>query len=102
MFFSLGVTAEYTETHVRMFLLRVPSTGCLGIDIHANRRCCDVAFQLDIEISVNELSVCCSGPVDLSVEGEISQNTTRSQNAKYSVKPACWCHYGKTALNFSD
>jgi deoxycytidine triphosphate deaminase len=57
IFFYLGVTEEYTETHAHVpFLEGKSSTGRLGIDIHATAGKGDVGFcgNWTLEISVKQ------------------------------------------------
>ena len=93
--FYLGVTEEYTETHVHVpFLEGKSSTGRLGIDIHATAGKGDVGFcgNWTLEIS-------CKQPVRIykfmpigqliyfPVEGEIAVKYNQKKNAKYSGQP---------------
>lgn len=93
--FYLGVTQEYTETHVHVpFLEGKSSTGRLGIDIHATAGKGDVGFcgNWTLEIS-------CKQPVRIykfmpigqliyfPVEGEIEVKYNQKKNAKYSGQP---------------
>jgi len=93
--FYLGVTQEYTETHVHVpFLEGKSSTGRLGIDIHATAGKGDVGFcgNWTLEIS-------CKQPVRVykfmpigqliyfPVEGEIAVKYNQKKNAKYSGQP---------------
>lgn len=93
--FYLGVTQEYTETHVHVpFLEGKSSTGRLGIDIHATAGKGDVGFcgNWTLEIS-------CKQPVRVykfmpigqliyfPVEGEIEVKYNQKKNAKYSGQP---------------
>lgn len=93
--FYLGVTQEYTETHIHVpFLEGKSSTGRLGIDIHATAGKGDVGFcgNWTLEIS-------CKQPVRVykfmpigqliyfPVEGEIEVKYNQKKNAKYSGQP---------------
>lgn len=93
--FYLGVTQEYTETHMHVpFLEGKSSTGRLGIDIHATAGKGDVGFcgNWTLEIS-------CKQPVRIykfmpigqliyfPVEGEIEVKYNQKKNAKYSGQP---------------
>ena len=91
----LGVTEEYTETHVHVpFLEGKSSTGRLGIDIHATAGKGDVGFcgNWTLEIS-------CKIPVRIykgmpigqliyfPVEGEVGVKYNAKKDAKYSGQP---------------
>ena len=91
----LGVTEEYTETHVHVpFLEGKSSTGRLGIDIHATAGKGDVGFcgNWTLEIS-------CKIPVRIykgmpigqliyfPVEGEVQVKYNSKKDAKYSGQP---------------
>ena len=91
----LGVTEEYTETHVHVpFLEGKSSTGRLGIDIHATAGKGDVGFcgNWTLEIS-------CKIPVRIykgmpigqliyfPVEGEVEVKYNTKKDAKYSGQP---------------
>ncbi len=91
----LGVTEEYTETHVHVpFLEGKSSTGRLGIDIHATAGKGDVGFcgNWTLEIS-------CKIPVRIykgmpigqliyfPVEGEVDVKYNTKKDAKYSGQP---------------
>ena len=91
----LGVTQEYTETHVHVpFLEGKSSTGRLGIDIHATAGKGDVGFcgNWTLEIS-------CKIPVRIykgmpigqliyfPVEGEVEVKYNSKKDAKYSGQP---------------
>ena len=91
----LGVTEEYTETHVHVpFLEGKSSTGRLGIDIHATAGKGDVGFcgNWTLEIS-------CKIPVRIykgmpigqliyfPVEGEVEIKYNSKKDAKYSGQP---------------
>ena len=91
----LGVTEEYTETHVHVpFLEGKSSTGRLGIDIHATAGKGDVGFcgNWTLEIS-------CKIPVRIykgmpigqliyfPVDGEVEVKYNSKKDAKYSGQP---------------
>ena len=91
----LGVTEEYTETHVHdPFLEGKSSTGRLGIDIHATAGKGDVGFcgNWTLEIS-------CKIPVRIykgmpigqliyfPVDGEVDVKYNTKKDAKYSGQP---------------
>ena len=91
----LGVTEEYTETHVHVpFLEGKSSTGRLGIDIHATAGKGDVGFcgNWTLEIS-------CKIPVRIykgmpigqliyfPVDGEVEIKYNSKKDAKYSGQP---------------
>ena len=91
----LGVTEEYTETHVHVpFLEGKSSTGRLGIDIHATAGKGDVGFcgHWTLEIS-------CKIPVRIyrgmpigqliyfPVDGEVDVKYNSKKDAKYSGQP---------------
>ena len=90
----LGVTEEYTETHLHVpFLEGKSSVGRLGIDIHATAGKGDVGF---CNYWTLEISVC--QPVRLypgmpigqliyfSVEGDVGMAYNRKPSAKYTAK----------------
>lgn len=91
----LGVTEEYTETHVHVpFLEGKSSTGRLGIDIHATAGKGDVGFcgNWTLEIS-------CKIPVRIykgmpigqliyfPVDGDVEVKYNSKKDAKYSGQP---------------
>jgi dCTP deaminase len=91
----LGVTEEYTETHVHVpFLEGKSSTGRLGIDIHATAGKGDVGFcgNWTLEIS-------CKIPVRIykgmpigqliyfPVDGEVEVKYNSKKDAKYRGQP---------------
>ena len=88
----LGVTEEYTETHVHVpFLEGKSSTGRLGIDIHATAGKGDVGFcgNWTLEISVKQpVRVYKGMPIGqliyFPVDGEIEVKYNQKKNAKYS------------------
>jgi dCTP deaminase len=90
--FYLGVTEEYTETHAHVpFLEGKPSTGRLGIDIHATAGKGDVGFcgNWTLEISVKQpVRVYKGMPIGqliyFPVDGEIEVKYNEKKNAKYS------------------
>lgn len=90
--FYLGVTLEYTETHVHVpFLEGKSSTGRLGIDIHATAGKGDVGFcgNWTLEISVKQpVKVYAGMPIGqliyFPVEGEIEVKYNEKKNAKYA------------------
>jgi dCTP deaminase len=90
--FYLGVTLEYTETHVHVpFLEGKSSTGRLGIDIHATAGKGDVGFcgNWTLEISVKQpVKVYAGMPIGqliyFPVEGEIEIKYNEKKNAKYA------------------
>lgn len=89
----LGVTTEYTETHVHVpFLEGKSSTGRLGIDIHATAGKGDVGFcnTWTLEISCTQpVRVYAGMPIGqlvyFVVEGEIENFYNTKDNAKYTV-----------------
>ena len=91
----LGVTQEYTETHVHVpFLEGKSSTGRLGIDIHATAGKGDVGFcgNWTLEISCKlPVRVYEGMPVGqliyFPVEGEIEVKYNNKKDAKYSGQP---------------
>ena len=93
--FYLGVTQEYTETHVHVpFLEGKSSTGRLGIDIHATAGKGDVGFcgNWTLEISCKQpVRVYKHMPIGqliyFPVEGEIEVKYNQKKNAKYSGQP---------------
>ena len=93
--FYLGVTEEYTETHIHVpFLEGKSSTGRLGIDIHATAGKGDVGFcgNWTLEISVKQpVKVYKGMPIGqliyFPVEGEIEISYDKKKNAKYSGQP---------------
>ena len=90
----LGVTVEYTETHVHVpFLEGKSSTGRLGIDIHATAGKGDVGFcnTWTLEISVAQpVKVYAGMPIGqliyFVVEGNIETMYNSKGNAKYNNK----------------
>lgn len=92
--FYLGVTEEYTETHLHVpFLEGKSSTGRLGIDIHATAGKGDIGFcnNWTLEISVKKpVRVYPGMPIGqliyFSVEGEIGTLYTEKANAKYNKR----------------
>jgi dCTP deaminase len=90
--FYLGVTLEYTETHVHVpFLEGKSSTGRLGIDIHATAGKGDVGFcgNWTLEISVKQpVKVYAGMPIGqliyFPVDGEIEVKYNEKKNAKYA------------------
>ena len=93
--FYLGVTEEYTETHIHVpFLEGKSSTGRLGIDIHATAGKGDVGFcgNWTLEISVKQpVRVYKGMPIGqliyFPVDGEIEVKYNQKKNAKYSGQP---------------
>lgn len=91
----LGVTQEYTETHVHVpFLEGKSSTGRLGIDIHATAGKGDVGFcgNWTLEISCKKkVRIYKFMPIGqliyFPVEGEIAVKYNQKKNAKYSGQP---------------
>jgi dCTP deaminase len=89
--FYLGVTEEYTETHLHVpFLEGKSSVGRLGIDIHATAGKGDVGFcnHWTLEISVKQpVRVYAGMPIGqliyFEVCGEIATPYNRKQSAKY-------------------
>jgi dCTP deaminase len=92
----LGVTEEYTETHIHVpFLEGKSSTGRLGIDIHATAGKGDVGFcgYWTMEISVKiPVRVYAGMPIGqlvyFSVEGNILNPYNKKTSAKYSGQGA--------------
>lgn len=92
--FYLGVTEEYTETHLHVpFLEGKSSVGRLGIDIHATAGKGDVGFcnHWTLEISVKKpVRVYAGMPIGqliyFAVQGDIQTNYRDKQNAKYNQK----------------
>ncbi len=90
----LGVTQEYTESHVHIpFLEGKSSTGRLGIHIHATAGKGDVGFcnTWTLEISViHPVRVYAGMPVGqliyFEVAGEVINPYNRKQNAKYTTR----------------
>ena len=93
--FYLGVTEEYTETHIHVpFLEGKSSTGRLGIDIHATAGKGDGGFcgNWTLEISVKQpVRVYKGMPIGqliyFPVDGEIEVKYNQKKNAKYSGQP---------------
>src|SRR5579871_5050926 len=96
--FYLGVTDEYTETHVHVpFLEGKSSTGRLGIDIHATAGKGDVGFcnTWTLEIScVHPVRIYAGMPIGqliyFPVDGEVKNKYNNKKNAKYNdrtIKP---------------
>ena len=91
----LGVTQEYTETHLHVpFLEGKSSTGRLGIDIHATAGKGDVGFcgNWTLEISCKiPVRVYEGMPVGqliyFPVEGDIEVKYNNKKDAKYSGQP---------------
>jgi dCTP deaminase len=94
----LGVTEEYTESHLHVpFLEGKSSIGRLGIDIHATAGKGDVGFcnTWTLEISVIQpVRIYAGMPIGqlifFSVEGKVSTKYIRKKNAKYitrTIKP---------------
>ena len=94
----LGVTEEYTETHVHVpFLEGKSSVGRLGIDIHATAGKGDVGFcnTWTLEISVRQpVRIYASMPIGqliyFVVEGSVKNPYNKRKSAKYnqrSLKP---------------
>src|ERR1700685_4304438 len=91
--FYLGVTEEYTETHVHVpFLEGKSSTGRLGIDIHATAGKGDVGFcnTWTLEISCTQpVKVYAGMPIGqliyFVVEGEIDVFYNTKDGAKYNT-----------------
>lgn len=90
----LGVTQEYTESHVHIpFLEGKSSTGRLGIHIHATAGKGDVGFcntwTLEITV-VHPVRVYEGMPVGqliyFEVAGEVLNPYNRKQNAKYTKR----------------
>ncbi len=91
----LGVTEEYTETHVHVpFLEGKSSTGRLGIDIHATAGKGDVGFcgNWTLEISCKiPVRVYKGMPIGqliyFPVDGEVEVKYNSKKDAKYSGQP---------------
>jgi dCTP deaminase len=91
----LGVTEEYTETHVHVpFLEGKSSTGRLGIDIHATAGKGDVGFcgNWTLEISCKiPVRVYRGMPIGqliyFPVDGEVDVKYNSKKDAKYSGQP---------------
>ncbi len=91
--FYLGVTEEYTESHIHVpFLEGKSSTGRLGIDIHATAGKGDVGFcnTWTLEISVKKpVRVYAGMPVGqliyFVVSGEILTPYNKKAQAKYNA-----------------
>jgi len=91
----LGVTEEYTETHVHVpFLEGKSSTGRLGIDIHATAGKGDVGFcgNWTLEISCKiPVRVYKGMPIGqliyFPVDGEVDVKYNTKKDAKYSGQP---------------
>lgn len=91
----LGVTVEYTETHVHVpFLEGKSSTGRLGIDIHATAGKGDIGFcgHWTLEISCKiPVRIYAGMPVGqliyFPLEGEVDVSYDKKDNAKYSFQP---------------
>ena len=92
--FYLGVTEEYTETHLHVpFLEGKSSTGRLGIDIHATAGKGDVGFcnNWTLEISVKKpVRVYAGMPIGqliyFEVKGDIGTLYSEKENAKYNQR----------------
>lgn len=92
--FYLGVTEEYTETHLHVpFLEGKSSVGRLGIDIHATAGKGDVGFcnHWTLEISVKQpVRVYAGMPIGqliyFEVRGEIATPYYRKKTAKYNKR----------------
>lgn len=92
--FYLGVTEEYTETHVHVpFLEGKSSVGRLGIDIHATAGKGDVGFcnHWTLEISVKQpVRVYAGMPIGqliyFEVRGTIGTPYDRKSSAKYQKR----------------
>ncbi|MCZ2355308.1 MAG: dCTP deaminase [Bacteroidia bacterium] len=90
----LGVTQEYTETHIHVpFLEGKSSIGRLGIDIHATAGKGDVGFcnYWTLEISVTKpVRVYAGMPIGqliyFEVSGEVLNKYSHKDNAKYTHK----------------
>ncbi len=90
----LGVTKEYTETHVHVpFLEGKSSTGRLGIDIHATAGKGDIGFcnTWTLEISVTHPVRIYEGmPIGqliyFQVSGEVENLYCNKPNAKYNER----------------
>jgi dCTP deaminase len=91
----LGVTEEYTETHVHVpFLEGKSSTGRLGIDIHATAGKGDVGFcgnwtlEISCKIPVRIYSGMPIGQlIYFPVDGEVEVKYNSKKDAKYSGQP---------------
>lgn len=90
--FYLGVTEEYTETHLHVpFLEGKSSVGRLGIDIHATAGKGDVGFcnHWTLEISVKKpVRVYQGMPIGqliyFAVQGDIKNLYNKKSSAKYN------------------
>lgn len=90
----LGVTQEYTESHVHVpFLEGKSSVGRLGIDIHATAGKGDVGFcnHWTLEISVHQpVRVYAGMPIAqliyFKVEGAVGTPYATKKNAKYTER----------------
>ena len=88
----LGVTLEYTETHIHVpFLEGKSSTGRLGIDIHATAGKGDVGFcnSWTLEIScVQPVRVYAGMPIGQLIyfptDGEVMNKYDKKSDAKYN------------------
>ena len=91
----LGVTQEYTETHIHVpFLEGKSSTGRLGIDIHATAGKGDVGFcgnwtlEISCKIAVRIYSGMPIGQlIYFPVDGEVEVKYNSKKDAKYSGQP---------------
>ena len=91
----LGVTQEYTETHIHVpFLEGKSSTGRLGIDIHATAGKGDVGFcgNWTLEISCKiAVRIYAGMPIGqliyFPVDGEVEVKYNSKKDAKYSGQP---------------
>lgn len=92
--FYLGVTEEYTETHVHVpFLEGKSSIGRLGIDIHATAGKGDIGFcnYWTLEISVKQAVRLYAGmPIGqliyFTVDGAVDTPYSAKESAKYNLK----------------
>lgn len=92
----LGVTREYTESHVHVpFLEGKSSVGRLGIDIHATAGKGDVGFcnHWTLEISVHQpVRIYAGMPIAqliyFTVAGEVLNLYSKKKNAKYIERRA--------------
>lgn len=90
----LGVTEEYTETHLHVpFLEGKSSIGRLGIDIHATAGKGDVGFcnTWTLEIScVQPVRVYAGMPIGqliyFMVEGSVTRSYRNKEDAKYTTR----------------
>jgi dCTP deaminase len=90
----LGVTEEYTESHIHVpFLEGKSSIGRLGIDIHATAGKGDVGFcnTWTLEISViHAVKVYAGMPIGqlifFAVQGEVRNKYNTKTNAKYNAR----------------